>query len=97
MADQCEVSRCHDPNCRMPLPNRYYHAFPNGNIDQRFCSGRCLRNWRRYRTGAVSALQAALSIEASRDREPEDAHSHQKAEERIEASAAIALTALGLA
>jgi predicted nucleic acid-binding Zn ribbon protein len=74
MADQCDVSRCHDPNCRMPLPNRYYHTVLSGTTDQRFCSGRCLRNWRRNRTRAVSALQAALSIEASRDWGPEEAH-----------------------
>jgi hypothetical protein len=74
MADHCDVNRCQAPNCRMPLPNRYYHAVLSGTIDHRFCSGRCLRNWRRSRTDAGSALQAALRVEASRDRRPEEAH-----------------------
>jgi hypothetical protein len=96
MADECAMSRCHDPNCRMPLPNRYHHAVPNGTITLRFCSGTCLRNWRRNRTHAGSALQAALSIEASRNRRPEEAHPQEKPAERIAATAAIMLTALGL-
>jgi hypothetical protein len=83
MADQCGMSRCHNPHCRMPLPNRYYHAVLTGAVDLRFCSSGCLRNWRRDRTRAGSALKAALSIEASRYRVPEAAHPQATALDRI--------------
>jgi hypothetical protein len=61
MADHCNVNRCQAPNCRMPLPNRYYHAVLSGTIDHRFCSGRCLRNWRRSRTDGRVRLASGFA------------------------------------
>jgi hypothetical protein len=80
----------------MPLPSRYHHTVRDGTIDLRFCSGICLRNWRRNRTCAASALQAALSAETSHNQRPEKAHPQEKAAEWIAATAAIPLPAFGL-
>jgi hypothetical protein len=96
MTGECDMTRCHLASCRRPLPNRYHHTILGGTIDLRFCSGTCLRNWRRNRTRAASALQAALSIEASRDWGADEAHPQEEAVKRLAATAAITLAALGL-